>query len=76
MEDGNRLIEVPLWQLRDIENTLRIAANTLNSKRRETCLDRNIMKSWNEVVDIINNKKATIGESISYYMKKNQEPNQ
>lgn len=74
MKDRDRTISVPLWQLRDIENTLRMAANALNSKARETCLDRHIMRSWNEVSDLISGNKPTLEEVYSYYGEKNQVP--
>lgn len=43
------MIQIPKWQLEKIENTLRMASNALHSQHKETCLDRNICKSWDWV---------------------------
>lgn len=50
---------VPLWKLKGIEDTLRLVSNTLKSSNRETCLDRNIMRSWNYVSDMIHEREPT-----------------
>jgi hypothetical protein len=39
-------ITLPLWQLEDIENTLRMCYNALDSHTKKTCLDRCVCKSW------------------------------
>lgn len=65
---------VPLYQLKEIANTLRMVANTLKSPERETCLDRNVMRSWNDVVDIINYHEPSPSEALSYYMRPGQIP--
>ena len=70
----SKMINVPLWELKDIANTLRMVANALDSPKRVSCLDRNVMRSWNYVVDIINGKKASLHESMDYYMKVGQVP--
>lgn len=66
---------VPLWVLREIANTLRMVSNALDSPKRESCLDRNVMRSWNHVVDAIKEHTPTIDESIGYYDKAGQIPN-
>lgn len=43
----NETINVPLWELKEIANTLRMVANALDCPKRESCLDRNVMRSWN-----------------------------
>jgi hypothetical protein len=68
------MINVPLWELKEIANTLRMVANALDSSKRKSCLDRNIMRSWNCVVDLINGKEASLHENIDYYMKVGQVP--
>lgn len=75
MSESTKTIEVPLWELREIANTLRMVANALDSPKRESCLDRNIMRSWNHVVDTIKGKIPSAPESIDYYMKVGQVPN-
>ena len=52
-----------------------MVANALDSSKRESCLDRNVMRSWNHVVDIINGKESSPHENIDYYMKFGQIPN-
>ena len=74
MNRNEEIRTVPLWQLKEIANTFRLVANTLNSPKRESCLDRNIMRSWNDVVDIINEHTATPSEHLSYYMRSGQIP--
>lgn len=71
----NETINVPLWELKEIANTLRMVANALDSPKRESCLDRNVMRSWNNVVDIINGKESSLHENMDYYMKVGQIPN-
>lgn len=39
------MVNVPLWELKEIANTLRMVANALDSPKRKSCLDRNIMRS-------------------------------
>ena len=67
MSESTKTINVPLWELKEIANTLRMVANALDSPKRESCLDRN--------VDIINGKESSPHENIDYYMKFGQIPN-
>lgn len=71
----NETINVPLWELKEITNTLRMVANALDCPKRESCLARNVMRSWNNVVDIINGKESSLHENMDYYMKVGQIPN-
>ena len=75
MSESTKTINVPLWELKEIANTLRMVANALDSSKRESCLDRNVMRSWNHVVDIIIGKESSPHENIDYYMKFGQIPN-
>lgn len=70
----SKMINVPLWELKEIADTLRMVANTLDSPKRKSCLDRNIMRSWNYVVDMINGKKASLKDLMDYYIKVGQIP--
>lgn len=74
MSKTEELRTIPLRELKEIANTLRMVSNALGSPERETCLDRNIMRSWNNVVDIIKERESTIKESMDYYYKKGQTP--
>lgn len=66
---------IPLWKLEEIEDVLRMAANIHNSPKRETCFDRCLMRSWNDVVNIMQNKDPSIEEQLSYYNHVGQTPN-
>lgn len=66
--------EITLHSLNRIADTLRMVSNTLHSTKRETCLDRCVMKSWNEVVDLINQHIPSTEESIGAYLKIGQSP--
>ena len=41
-----KLVEIPEWQLKDIEDVLRMTNNIHHSHLKETCFDRCIWKSW------------------------------
>lgn len=75
MSESTKTINVPLWELKEIANTLRMVANALDSPKRESCLDRAVMRSWNHVIDMIKERTPSIAESISYYGKVGQIPN-
>ena len=56
------------WQVREIEDTLRLVSNHFNSPKRETCLDRMIMVSLNYVVDALNDVSIdTTSENAIHY---------
>ena len=64
------------WQVKEIEDTLRLVSNQFNSPKRETCLDRMIMQSWNWVVDALNDVPidTTSENGIMYSMRIGQIP--
>lgn len=64
------------WQLKDIEDTLRLVANHFHSSERKTCLDRMIMQSWNWVTDALNDVpiETTSDNGIMYRMRVGQTP--
>lgn len=47
-------LTIPAWQAKEIEDTLRIVANVLNSHREVTCVDRKIVKSLEFIRNVIN----------------------
>lgn len=55
MED----IVVPKYVLKNIENTLRLWANTHNSYSKETCLDRETIGALNCVRKLLKGKELT-----------------
>lgn len=65
---------IPLWKLEEIEEVLRMAAHIHLSPKRETCFDRCVMRTWNDVVDIIQNREPSIEEQLSYYNQVGQTP--
>jgi hypothetical protein len=42
------------FQAKQIEDTFRMVSNCLESKDKKTCLDRDIMQSWEMIKNIIN----------------------
>lgn len=64
------------WQLKGIEDTLRLIANRFHSWERKTCLDRMIMQSWNWVADALNDVpiETTSDNGIMYRMRVGQIP--
>lgn len=42
------------FQAEQIEDTLRLVANILKSRSKETCLDRDIMQSWEMIKNVLN----------------------
>jgi hypothetical protein len=56
------------WQAKQIEDTLRMVANTLDSERQTTCLDRNVMQSWCMIKNVLAGKideRCVYGKSNS-----------
>lgn len=44
------------FQAKQIEDTFRMVSNVLESKNKETCLDRDIMVSWQMIKNVIDQK--------------------
>ena len=44
------------FQANRIAETLRLVANTLNSKSKETCLDRDVMQSLQMIRNVLDEK--------------------
>ena len=47
------------FQAKQIENTFRIVASTLESKDLTTCLDRDVMQSWEMIKNVLAEKIDT-----------------
>lgn len=75
MSELTKTIKVPLWELKEISDTLRMVANAHDSPKRESCLDRNVMRSWNHVIDMIKGHTSSISEILRYYNEVGQIPN-
>lgn len=41
------------FQAKRIEDTLRLAARALESQNKETCLDRDVMQSWEMIKNVL-----------------------
>lgn len=52
-------IIVPKFVLKKIENTLRLIANTYDSYKKESCLDRDTIGCLNSVRKLLNGDKIT-----------------
>ena len=46
-------LEIYEFQARDIENTLRMVSNVLESSKRETCIERNVMQSLERIRNVL-----------------------
>lgn len=57
-------VEIDIFVLENIENTLRLCANHFNSYNKLTCLDRDIISSLNCVRKILNGDEITGKERI------------
>ena len=70
------MVQLEEWQVKGIEDTLRLIANHFHSSKRETCLDRMIMQSWNWVVDALNDVPIDITseKGIIYRLRVGQTP--
>jgi hypothetical protein len=44
------------FQAKQIEDTFRIVARVLESKSKETCLDRDVMVSWQMIKNVLEGK--------------------
>ena len=64
--EEEKTIAIPIWQLKEIENTLRIASNIHKSPKRETCFDRDVMASWNIVVNALNGNTDLPNHRLTY----------
>jgi hypothetical protein len=48
-----KMIEIPEWQLKKIENTFRLVSNAMHSTRKETCLDRDICQHHDWIKNVL-----------------------
>ena len=64
------------WQVKEIEDTLRLCANYMKAYKRETCLSRMVMLCWNWCHDSLNNIsiEETSDNGIMYRMRVGQIP--
>ncbi|MBD2705528.1 hypothetical protein IC229_33275 [Spirosoma sp. BT702] len=49
-------LKIYQYQAKEIEDTLRIVANVLNSRSRETALDRQVMKAYEMIEKVLAKK--------------------
>ena len=47
------------FQAKEIEDTFRMIANLLESKSKKTCLDRDIMQSWEMIKNVLKEQPDT-----------------
>lgn len=65
-DEEEKTIAMPIWQLKEIEDTLRIISNIHKSPKRETCFDRNVMASWNIIVNALNGNTNLPNHRLTY----------
>ena len=46
-------LKIYKYQAKQIEDTLRMVANRLKSHSKETCLDRNVIQSWEMIQNVL-----------------------
>lgn len=56
-------LEIYRFQAEDIEDTLRMVANVLESNKKETCLDRNVIQSLERMRNVL---KGEIDTQVKY----------
>ena len=56
-------LEIYAFQAKEIEDTLRMVANTLESHSKETCLDRNVIQSLEFIRNVL---KKEIDTRVKY----------
>ena len=49
-------LKIYKFQAKHIEDTFRLVSNRLNSKEKQTSLDRDIMQAWKMIENVLNNK--------------------
>lgn len=47
-------LEIYEFQAKHIEDTFRKIANCMNSRSKETCLDRDVMQAWEMIKNVLN----------------------
>ena len=64
------------WQVKDIEDTLRLVSNMMDAPKRATCLARQVMICWNWVYDALHDVPLdeTSDNGIMYRMREGQVP--
>lgn len=53
---GMMPLSIYKFQAEQIEDTFRIVARTLDSKDKKTCLDRDVMVSWQMIKNVLSEK--------------------
>jgi len=65
-----KMIQIPEWQMKEIEDTLRLANNIHHSQKRETCFDRCVCKAWDFAKKALEiNENQNISSPISNHFK-------
>lgn len=62
----DKIISIPAWQLKDVENAFRLTSNIYNCSKRETCFARDIMAAWNFVVNALNGDTSLNSHRLTY----------
>lgn len=51
----DKIIKIPRWKMKRIEDTLRLAHKIHKSSSKETCFDRCVCKAWDFAKESLNN---------------------
>jgi predicted transcriptional regulator len=52
-KDGMKVLNIYQFQAIRIEDTFRLVARVLESKSKETCIDRDVMQSWEMIKNVL-----------------------
>lgn len=55
-QKGMAKLEIYAYQAEQIEDTLRMVANAMDSHEKKTCLDRDVMQSWEMAKNVLAGK--------------------
>lgn len=74
--DRKEKITIERWELKDVIDTFRMLTNAYPKiKERDSCLDRQIMKSYARLVYLYNGELFDSHAFVEFYMGKKQIPN-
>lgn len=62
----DKMISIPAWQLKDVENALRLTSNMHQCPNRVTCFDRDVMAAWNIVINALNGDTSLPNYRLTY----------
>ena len=61
-----KIIQIPEWKMKQIEDTLRLANNIHHSQSKETCFDRQVCKAWDYAKEALSNNNNPKKQLVDY----------